>query len=131
MQNVIRVETLERDYNGLRALDGVSFTVQKGEVFGLLGANGQGKSTLFNRIVGQRRAIVEDIPGTTRDRLYGDAEWNGVIFAVVDTGGLEIIESNKRRAAKDQPPVLSTASAGFINEIRQQAETAGDRPIAS
>jgi len=90
----------------------------------LVGRPNVGKSTLFNRIVGQRRAIVEDIPGTTRDRLYGNTEWNGVFFAVVDTGGLEIIESQKKRRAQEQPDPLSTASVGFIEEIREQAEMA-------
>jgi GTP-binding protein len=93
-------------------------------IVALVGRPNVGKSTLFNRIVGQRQAIVEDIPGTTRDRLYGDAEWNGVFFSVVDTGGLEIIDSRKQRRSQDQPAPLSTASAGFIEEIRQQAEIA-------
>jgi GTP-binding protein len=93
-------------------------------IVALVGRPNVGKSTLFNRIVGQRRAIVEDLPGTTRDRLYGDAEWNGVPFTVVDTGGLEIIESRKKRKPQDQPTPLSTASIGFIEEIREQAEIA-------
>src|SRR5207247_9096095 len=49
-----------------------------------------GKGTLFNRILGSRTAVVEDRARTTRDRLYGEAEWNGRRFVVVDTGGLEV-----------------------------------------
>ncbi len=68
-------------------------------VVAIVGRPNVGKSALFNRLMGQRVAIVEEVPGTTRDRLYGEVEWRGRTFSVVDTGGLEEPKQDELRAA--------------------------------
>lgn len=88
-------------------------------IVALVGRPNVGKSTLFNRIVGRRLAVVSDVPGTTRDRLYADAEWGGVGFTVVDTGGIELTEGHSTKP-------LSEDSEQFLPAIRQQAAIAVD-----
>jgi GTP-binding protein len=89
-------------------------------IVALVGRPNVGKSTLFNRLAEERLAVVDDIPGTTRDRLLAEAEWAGAIFDIVDTGGIDPTETS---SGKNQQP-LSMGSAEFIREIRSQAEIA-------
>lgn len=89
----------------------------KKPVIVLVGRPNVGKSTLFNRLVGQRLAITDDVPGTTRDRLVAEGDWAGYDFFVVDTGG---IDPSKQHT---QEP-LSIGSKDFVQEIRSQAEVA-------
>lgn len=77
-------------------------------IVAVVGRPNVGKSTLFNRIAGERISIVEDTPGVTRDRIYAHAAWLGKHFSMIDTGGIEI---------SDQP---------LLTQIRQQAEVAID-----
>ncbi len=89
-------------------------------VVALVGRPNVGKSTLFNRLAGERLAVVHEIPGTTRDRLHADADWAGIDFIVVDTGG---IDPQEVKVGEGRVP-LSIGSSEFIREIRFQAEAA-------
>jgi GTP-binding protein len=84
-------------------------------IVALVGRPNVGKSTFFNRLIGQRKAIVEDIPGTTRDRLYGDSEWNGRQFTVVDTAGLLF---------EDDDLSEGTPQVEIARHVREQAQIA-------
>ncbi len=92
----------------------------------IVGRPNVGKSTLFNRIVGSRRAIVGDEPGITRDRLYGDAEWEGRSLRIVDTGGIlpeekDLIPSEIYRQAR----VALDEAAAIIMVVDGRTELAG------
>ncbi len=112
-------------------------------VVAIVGRPNVGKSTLFNRLVGERVAIVEDIPGTTRDRVYGVGEWNGRRFTVVDTGGLELepgshieerVQDQARVAIEESDLVLFVvdAAAGIApldHEVADRLRRAGKPTI--
>ncbi len=80
----------------------------------IVGRPNVGKSTLFNRLVGQPLAIVEDLPGTTRDRLYADAEWAGRTFTLIDTGGLDPSSNEDYAASVRAQARLAIAEADEI-----------------
>lgn len=91
-------------------------------VVAVVGRPNVGKSTLFNRFIGERLAIVEDLPGTTRDRVYGTVEWNGRELSLVDTGGLE--DAKAAPAAKAGARRATVEKDDLAKAVRRQAEAA-------
>lgn len=99
----------------------------------VVGRPNVGKSTFFNKVVGKRVSIVEDTPGVTRDRIYAEAEWSGVHFALIDTGGIEpdskdIILSQMREQAE---VAMDTSDVILFMTDGKDGVTASDREVAS
>ncbi len=111
-------------------------------VVAIVGRPNVGKSTLFNKLVGQRLSIVDDTPGVTRDRIYGDCQWRGRTFSLVDTGGIEphsddvILKQMRRQAelaidAADVIVLVTDLKSGLVatdEEVASMLQKSG-RPV--
>lgn len=102
-------------------------------IVAVVGRPNVGKSTFFNKVVGRRVSIVEDTPGVTRDRIYAEAEWRGITFALIDTGGIEpasddVILSQMREQAEI---AMDTADVILFMVDGKDGLTASDREVAS
>ncbi|MBR1529247.1 MAG: ribosome biogenesis GTPase Der [Oscillospiraceae bacterium] len=101
-------------------------------VVAVVGRPNVGKSTLFNKLIGQRLSIVEDTPGVTRDRIYSKCEWRDKKFMVVDTGGIEPKEDDKMLTLMRQQAELAISHADvivFVTDVRSGV-TANDYAVA-
>lgn len=101
-------------------------------IIAIVGRPNVGKSTLFNKLIGERRAIVEDTPGVTRDRIYGETEWGGRTMIVIDTGGIEPTSDDvilRQMRLQAQIAVETADVIIFMCDVRTGL-TADDREIA-
>lgn len=107
-------------------------------IIALVGRPNVGKSTFFNRLIGERKAIIEDLPGTTRDRIYGSSFWNGREFTVVDTAGLLFGDDDPNlpgheisRRTREQARVAIAEADGIIFMVDgREGLTAADAEVA-
>ena len=97
----------------------------------VVGRPNVGKSTLFNRIIGERLSITDDMPGVTRDRIYSKAEWLGKEFALIDTGGIEIENVSFQTEIKEQAMIAIDEAdvIVFVTDCRNGV-TSDDEAIA-
>jgi GTP-binding protein len=101
-------------------------------IVAVVGRPNVGKSTLFNRLTGRRIAIVEDIPGITRDRLYADGEWNGRAYTLIDTGGIGMDEADPMQAQIRIQAEVAMEEADvilFLGDV-EEGVTSNDRDLA-
>ena len=101
-------------------------------IVAIVGRPNVGKSTLFNKLIGERRSIVEDTPGVTRDRIYGETEWRGKRMILIDTGGIEPKTDNlilKQMRQQAQMAIDTADVIIFMCDVRTGL-TANDRDIA-
>ncbi len=102
------------------------------KVVAIVGRPNVGKSTLFNVLAGEKIAIIKDVPGVTRDRIYADCEWRGTRFQVIDTGGIEpesedIILKQMRRQAELAMDIADVIV--FITDVKAGV-TVSDEEVA-
>ena len=102
-------------------------------VIAIVGRPNVGKSMLFNKLIGQRLSIVEDTPGVTRDRIYGESDWNGRRFTLIDTGGIEPRTDNEILSFMREQAEIAMDTADvivFLTDVKTGV-TASDQEVAS
>ena len=88
-------------------------------IVAIVGRPNVGKSTLFNRLIGRREAIIDDMPGVTRDRNYAISDWNGQQFMLVDTGGYVPKSSNQIDEAVREQVNIAVEESDLIDESQR------------
>ena len=97
----------------------------------IVGRPNVGKSTIFNRLVGERVSIVEDVPGVTRDRIYAEVEWLSTSFNLIDTGGIEISDEPMLQKIKNQAEIAIDEADVIIFIVNgRDGITAQDEEVA-